>query len=94
MFTETSARGVKSVLAHPGDDLEDKYAIELAGGAALFLAGDVAFRRVMGIAQGHWRSLAAVAVLVTIPVGLEVSATAQLALVVALFGGALLAEQR
>ena len=88
------AAGIKAVLAHPGDELEAKQAVQLAGGAALFMAGDVLFRRVMGIAQGPWRALAAVAVLVSIPVGLELSAAAQLVVVVAVLGAALAAEAR
>jgi low temperature requirement protein LtrA len=86
------AAGVKHVLGHPGDALPDKDAILLAGGAALYLASDAAFRRRLRIGTSAVRALTAVVVLVTIPIGTAWSGAAQLALVVALFGGALLLE--
>jgi hypothetical protein len=61
-------------------------ALALAGGAALFLAGDVWFRHVLRIGSSLPRAAGAALALATIPLGTEVAAIAQvaaLALVVA-----------
>jgi low temperature requirement protein LtrA len=84
-----TAAGLKATIAHPFDELHAKEAVQLAGGAALFLAGDVLFRRALRLEQGPWRLLGAAAVALTIPIGLEVSAAVQLLVVVALMGAAL-----
>jgi len=67
-------------------------AFALAGGVALFLVGDVLFRHSLGIGRGYSRGAAALLALATIPLGVAVSALAQLAVVVVLLGGALVAE--
>lgn len=58
--------------------------VALATGAALFLAGDVAFRRLLGLGPVLIRSITAAAVLATIAVGVTVTVEAQLALVAAM----------
>ena len=67
-------------------------AVALAAGAALFLAGDVAFRRLLGLGPVLIRSITAAAVLATIAVGVTVTVEAQLALVAAMLAAMLVAE--
>jgi low temperature requirement protein LtrA len=86
------AAAIKQGSAHPFGALELAPALELAGGAAVFLLGDVLFRRTLGIGVGAWRAGAAVAGLATIPLGLGVAAAAQIAALVAVLVAALLAE--
>lgn len=66
--------------------------VALATGAALFLAGDVAFRRLLGLGPVLIRSITAAAVLATIAVGVTVTVEAQLALVAAMLAAMLVAE--
>ncbi|WP_196809040.1 low temperature requirement protein A [Conexibacter woesei] len=74
------AVGLKSATGHAYDASSTGEAAVLAGGAALFLAGDVWFRRVLRIGAGTGRrAVAAVVVLATIPLGTEVAAIAQVA---------------
>jgi low temperature requirement protein LtrA len=72
-----AAAGLEEAVAHPFDALKLTSALELAGGVALFLAGDVVFRHVLGLGRLPWRVVAALAALATIPLGTEVAATAQ-----------------
>jgi low temperature requirement protein LtrA len=83
------AATLKHAIGHPSDELAFEPALSLAAGTALFLLGDVIMRHTLHIGRARWRALAAVAVLVTIPLGTEVSAVAQLAAVVALMLGLL-----
>ncbi|MFJ9038345.1 low temperature requirement protein A [Streptomyces sp. NPDC102406] len=79
------AAGIKKSLGHIGEELHTGPALALAGGVALFLAGDVAFRAAMRLFPVGYRALAVPVVLATALLGLRVSALAQLlALVVAL----------
>ena len=68
-------------------------AVALAAGAALFLAGDVAFRRLLGLGPILIRSITAAAVLATIAVGVTVTVEAQLALLAAMLAAMLVAER-
>jgi low temperature requirement protein LtrA len=87
------AAGLEEAIAHPFDRLETDPAVVMAAGASLYLLGDVLFRRSLHLtATGPWRLLAAVLLLAAIPLGTAVSAVAELALLVAVFGGALLLE--
>jgi low temperature requirement protein LtrA len=86
------AAAVKQSSPHPFDALDAAPALELAGGAAVFLLGDVLFRRTLGIGVGGWRAAAAVAGLATIPLGLGVAAAAQIGALVVLLVAALVAE--
>jgi low temperature requirement protein LtrA len=88
----TVAAGLKHAIGHAYDRLDLAHALMLAGGAAVFLAGDVLFRRSLRIGPGGIRTAAAALALATIPLGLAVSALAQLALLVAVVAGSLAAE--
>jgi low temperature requirement protein LtrA len=78
------AVGIKNILAHPGDALATAPAVALGGGVALYMAGDVAFRRVLGIGRGTTRAVVGLAALATIPLG-AMSAMLQLVTLVLLF---------
>jgi low temperature requirement protein LtrA len=78
------AATLKKAIGHASDQLAFEPALSLACGTALFLLGDVVMRHTLHIGQGRWRAITAAVVLVTIPLGTEVSAVAQLAAVVVL----------
>jgi low temperature requirement protein LtrA len=74
------ALGVKKVLEHTGDPLKDMPAVALCGGLALYLLAHVAFR-LRNTGSIGWRRIVAAAVcLAVIPVALEVSGVATLAI--------------
>jgi low temperature requirement protein LtrA len=87
------AATLKHAIGHASDELALEPALSLACGAGLFLIGDVIMRHTLRIGRARWRALAAVAVLITIPLGTEVSAVAQLAGVVVLLLGLLTWER-
>jgi low temperature requirement protein LtrA len=87
-----TAAGIKKATGHPGDELHFAQALQLGGGVALFMLGDLLFRGALGLGGGRWRAVAVAAALVTVPVGLAVSAAAQLAALVLFTGAALAAE--
>jgi low temperature requirement protein LtrA len=78
------AVGIKKALAHPTDALALAPALALGGGVALYLAGDVAYRRVLRIGERATRAMAAAAALATVPLG-RMSAMLQLLILVGLF---------
>jgi low temperature requirement protein LtrA len=86
------AGAMRHAIGHASIELNSGQAIMLGGGAAVFMLGDVMFRRVLGIDRGVWRLVAAALALVTIPLGTEVSAVTQIAVLVVLLAGALAAE--
>lgn len=63
----------------------------LGGGVAMYLAGDVVFRRVLRIGRGTTRAVAAAAALVSVPLG-GYSAMLQLVTLVLLLAAAPVAE--
>jgi low temperature requirement protein LtrA len=69
-------------------------AIVLACGVALFLAGDVAFRRLLGNGPALARTVAAAAALATIAAGALVSVELQLALLVLILAAMLITERQ
>jgi low temperature requirement protein LtrA len=73
------AVGLKKATGHAYDALGTGPALALAGGVALFLVADVAFRMILRIDTGWARRVGAVGALATIPLGTEVAAVAQLA---------------
>jgi low temperature requirement protein LtrA len=84
------AVGLKQATGHAYDTLEGAQALVLAGGAAIFLAGDAWFRALLAIGTPAVRAAGAVVALATIPLGTEVAAVAQvgaLAAVVAVAAG-------
>jgi low temperature requirement protein LtrA len=88
------AVGLKKATGHAYDPLEAGQALVLSGGIALFLAADVAFRAILRIPSGATRAVGAVAALATIPLGTEVGAAVQVAVLAALVLAGALAEQR
>ena len=83
------AVGLKKGTGHAYEELTAAQALALGGGAALFLAADVAFRRVLRLGRSVHRAAAAVAALATVPLGSEVAAAAQLGALVLLLALAL-----
>jgi low temperature requirement protein LtrA len=77
-----AAAGLKFAIAHPSEELELRHALELAGGLSLFLLGDALFRARLGLDAAALRGAAALAALVTVPLGMATSATLQLAALV------------
>jgi low temperature requirement protein LtrA len=67
------AAAEKTVIAHPLHGLAAGAAVTLSGGVALFLLGDVLFRRSLAIEPVAPRAAAAVLALVTIPLALTVA---------------------
>jgi low temperature requirement protein LtrA len=88
----TLAAGLKDAIGHAHDPLDLAHALLLSGGVALFLAGDVLFRRTLAIGPAHLRATAAALALATIPLGLTLSALAQLVALLAVLAGSLAVE--
>jgi low temperature requirement protein LtrA len=86
------AAGQKRAIGHAFQHLSGGQALELAGGVALFLIANVLYRRTLQIEPIRTRIVAAVLALATVPLGLEVSAFAQLVALVALLVAALAVE--
>ena len=89
-----AAAGVERSIGGATDRLDLASAVFLAVGVAMFLLGDVSFRRVMGIRPVGARALAAVAAAATVALGLGVAAVAQLVGLVVIVVAALAAEAR
>jgi low temperature requirement protein LtrA len=87
------AAGIKKAVGHAFDHLTLAQALALAGGVAVYLLGDVAFRRVLAIGRLRFRAAGAVLALATVPVGLAY-AGAQLALLILLLVATLAVEDR
>ena len=83
------AAGLKKSVGAPYDPLEVWIASELASGIALFLACHVGFRRTLGIGRGGSRLAAALVSLLTIPLGTEIAAAAQVGALAAIVAGGL-----
>jgi low temperature requirement protein LtrA len=86
------AAGLKHAIGHAFDRLDLAHALLLAGGIAVFLAGDVGFRRTLRLGPDRFRVAAAVLCLATIPLGLKASAVFQLSFLGIVLCGALAAE--
>ena len=74
-----TAAGLKKGIAHPFDATDTAHALVLAGGVAVFMWGEAMFRRTLAIGSAAVRAGIGLAALVTIPLGSEVSAAAQVA---------------
>ena len=72
------ATGVKKTLGHLTENLHTGPALALAGGVALFLAGDVAFRAVLRLHPVRFRASAAPVALAAALLGVRLSALAEL----------------
>jgi len=68
-----AAAGTKKVVGHAGEELKLAEAVVLASGLALYLAGDAAFRRALGLGNVRYRAAGVVLALATIPLGLVVA---------------------
>ncbi|WP_327580324.1 MULTISPECIES: low temperature requirement protein A [Streptomyces] len=86
------AAGVKMSLGHLGEHLHTGPA--LAGGVALFLAGDVAFRTAMRLSPPAFRAAAVPVVLGAAPLGTHVAAVAELVALVVILVAMPAAETR
>src|ERR671919_532513 len=89
-----AAAGVERSIGGATDRLDLGSAVFLAVGVAMFLLGDVSFRRVMGIRPVGARALAAVAAAATVALGIAVAGLAQLVGLVVIVVAALAAEAR
>ncbi|MCX5175762.1 low temperature requirement protein A [Streptomyces virginiae] len=88
------AAGVKKTIGHLGEHLHTGPAVALAGGVALYLAGDLAFRAALGIGPGRYRAAALALALATVPVGTSWTGAGQLVALACVLVGALAAEGR
>lgn len=88
------AGGLKKVIGDPYDTLGTWIGIELGVGVALFIACTTGFAHTLGLGVHRVRIVAALLALATIPIGIEISATAQLAALIVLVALALVAEAR
>ena len=86
------AAGLKDAIGHAFEPLDLAHALLLAGGVAVFLAGDILFRRTLRIGPARHRAAAAVLALATVPAGLAVSAVLQLTVLGIVLAGSLAAE--
>jgi low temperature requirement protein LtrA len=94
----TLAAGVKRVIGESGSTAHYPACLALGGGVALYLAGDIAFRRSLGIGGRGWRTqlpraVAAVAALAVTPVGATLNVAAEIALLAAIVALSLVAGQ-
>ncbi|MFJ9723613.1 low temperature requirement protein A [Streptomyces sp. NPDC101209] len=88
------ATGVKKTLGHLTEHLHAGPALALAGGVALFLTGDVAFRAVLRLYPVRFRATAAPAALAAALIGVHASAVAELLALVAVLVVMLVVEAR
>ena len=87
------AAGLKKAMGDPFNPLGSWIAVELAAGTALFIGGEVGFRRALGIGRSHIRLAASAAALATVPLGTELAAMAQLGALTAIIAVALVLER-
>jgi low temperature requirement protein LtrA len=78
------AAGVKRAVGHAFGHVSVAQAIALGGGAALFLAGDLIYRRILRLGRPGYRLIALLGTLASIPVGVVVAAGQMAVLMVAL----------
>jgi low temperature requirement protein LtrA len=90
----TIAAGVKQSIGNVAEGLELATALFLGGGVAMYLAGDVAFRRVLGIRPIAFRAVAGAASLTTVVLGVALAAAGQLVALVMILAAMLVAEAR
>jgi low temperature requirement protein LtrA len=87
------ATGLKKAIPEPLDSLSNAIAVALAAGTAIFVAADAAMLRLLRITQRPLPAVASLAVLITIPLGIGISAAAQVAAIVAIVTAALIADR-
>ncbi|MFC9585524.1 low temperature requirement protein A [Streptomyces yangpuensis] len=86
------AAGVKKTIGHLGEHLHSGPAVALAGGVALYLAGNLVFRAALGIGPARYRATALVLALATVPVGTRWTGAGQLVALAVVLVGAVIAE--
>ncbi|MER7732010.1 low temperature requirement protein A [Streptomyces erythrochromogenes] len=86
------AAGVKKTIGHLGEHLHTGPAVALAGGVALYLAGNLVFRGVLGLGPARYRAAALVLALATVPVGTGWTGAGQLVALAVVLVGAVVAE--
>ncbi|MCO1593647.1 low temperature requirement protein A [Micromonospora sp. RHAY321] len=89
-----AAADLHATVAHPDQPATPGAALALSGGVTLFLIGIAATRRALGLPIPRSRPTAALVVLATIPVGVTLPATVQLATVTAVLVLMLLSDAR
>ena len=87
------AAGVKYAIGHAFEPLPLYAALALGLGVGLYLAGDVLLRLSIGWGHAWVRTLAALAAVATLPIGVGVSSAAQLATLFAILLVAILARE-
>jgi low temperature requirement protein LtrA len=88
------AAAEKHAIGHASHALPLAEALYLGGGLALFLAGDVVFRRVLRIGRERGRLAAALLAVCSVPLGTEVSAAVQVAALTVVLAATLALEAR
>lgn len=88
------AAGVRRTIGQAFDRLPLAGALALGGGVALYLAGDIYFRRTLSIGPNAARTFAAAGALATVPLGLIFGGVLQLVALVALLVVVLAVENR
>jgi low temperature requirement protein LtrA len=78
------AAGIKKAVGHAFGHLTLGQALALAGGVAIYLVADVAFRRILDLDRLRYRAIGAVLAFATVPLGLTVAAAQLFALIVLL----------
>src|SRR5262245_1213335 len=92
------AAGLHDAIAGAGHGPPDPHSPEalsswvLAFGAALYLLSDKWFRRSLAFDTSHWRGAAAIAAILTLPIGLHVSSAVQIGTLVGVFVAMLVIE--
>lgn len=87
------AAGVKQVIGHAFASLRPAQALALGGGVALFLVGDLVYRRVLRLGPSWYRLACLVGALATVPLGL-VYGVAQLGALIVIMAVPLSLEER
>ncbi|MEU2711883.1 low temperature requirement protein A [Streptomyces sp. NPDC007205] len=88
------AAGIKKTLGHLTEHPQPGPALALAGGVALFLAGDAAFRTALRLRPVRHRAAGAVLALATAGAGVRMPAYGELLLLVCVLAGMLAVEAR
>lgn len=88
------AAALEEAIADVSHPLPTAFALALGGGVALYLLGDLFFRRVLSIEPRIFRISGALFVLATIPIGMYVTAVMQLLALVVVLSAMLVLETR
>jgi len=89
-----AAAAERHAFADPFSAMSWSHATILAAGVALFLTGDVLYRRELGIGHASTRAAASAAALLTIPLGAAIAPVAQIAVLVVLLAGTIVLDSR